>query len=214
MDVLTTAWAAAGTADPTDLPVGVCARCGSRGPLQPTFSVISRTFTAFDGWVQPGGPGLCLSCAWGYDTAELRATPHLVTRAAGIRALTRRQVQSLLTAGPLSPEMALAVPLRPGRKHVLPLATWGQIATDDATIAWSTQDSLLLGVVMDLRAHGFGSRMLTEPAPPFSQLRRCHRSQWPQIMNDWTRLTPWRSPCNPWLALSLHITSPEKERSC
>lgn len=215
MDVLTTAWASTHNQTFTQtIPAGWCARCGQAGPLRATFSVISKTFTAFDEWVSPSGPGLCPACTWGFDTTVLRAAPHLVTRTHGLRALTRTQVRHVLSGGALPVDAALAVPLRPGRKHLLPRATWGQVTVDDATITWTTRDSTLIGVLGRLRAHGFGSRMLTEPAPPFAQLRRCPQAQWPHIMSDWPRLKPWRNPCNPWLALSLHITSPEKGTPC
>jgi hypothetical protein len=36
------------------------------------------------------------------------------------------------------------VPLRPGRKHLLPTATWGHVTVDDAQLPWSTTDTARL----------------------------------------------------------------------
>ncbi len=53
---------------------------------------------------------------------------------------------------------------------------------------------------------GFGTRMLAEAAPAFSQLRRLSNEQWSQVQAWWSELTPWRTPDSPWLALALHVT--------
>jgi len=65
MDVLTAAWAAHGRPPIKGLSAaGECARCG-RADLGAvaTRAVVSKTFTGYDGWLNPCGAGLCPVCA-------------------------------------------------------------------------------------------------------------------------------------------------------
>lgn len=210
MNVLTAAWL--GTGAPTtgtNADEGPCARCGLAGELVPTRSVISKSFTSFDGWSDPAGPGLCPACTWGHSSAALRSVPHLVTREpTALRKLTKQEAGTLLRAGDLGPGRALVVPLRPGRKHVLPTAIWGRVSIDDIHLPWRAQDAELLTLILELRADGFGTRMLSEPAPPFRVLQAIPSVKWQRILHIWDQLAPWRAPDNPWLPLALHLTTP------
>ncbi len=164
-------------------------------------------FTDFDGWAAPTGAGLCPPCAWAYATPELRLRPHLIVRdPPGLRALTLDELGGLLRSGPIQSGWSLLVPLRPGRKHLAPLATWGRIRVDSASLHWSTADVCRLQSVTRLRAQGFGSRMLAQEAAPYSVLRRLPAASWAAVLRDWERLSPWRAPDSPWLALALHAT--------
>jgi hypothetical protein len=147
-------------------------------------------------------------CSWGYATAGLRAGAHLITRTpAMVQALTRDQARAALTSA-LAADQALVVPLRPGRKHVLPDAVWGRVSVDDAHLPWGEHDAALLQLVIDLRGKGFGSRMLAEPAPPYPVLQTLPRADWQPVLQAWEQLTPWRVPDSPWLPLALHVTLP------
>ena len=131
MDVLTAAWVGAGSPTPyaTSL-TGDCSHCGSRDQL-----------VAVRAGANPSGRGVCPGCAWGYATAELRAGAHLVTRdPASLAPLDRAGVAALLRSGPLGADSALVVPLRPGRKHLLPMATWGRVAVEDVGLGWNHQE--------------------------------------------------------------------------
>lgn len=215
--VVQAAWAAAGSPviqpDLTPLPTGTCARCAA-GSVEITrvTGAISKLFTAFDGWHYPTLPGLCHACAWAYRTPCLRRSPHLVSAATGqLAEIAASKVTSVLAGGPLAHTTALVVPLRPGRKHLLPEARWGAITTDHATIPWSRADAGRMTALQRLRDHGFGTRMLTQPAPTWQVLRRQPLPQWAHIVDDWRRLDPWRQR-RPWLALALHITTPTATR--
>lgn len=211
MNVLTAAWTATGAPVAPHAPgvAGACARCAEVGDLVSVRGVISKTFTGFDDWVDPNGPGVCSACAWGYSTPALRVAPHLIVRdPAAIQELSRVEVGLLLQRGGLEPGLAVVVPLRPGRKHVLPAAEWGRVSIEDAQLPWRDRDAGLLQLVVDLRDRGFGTRMLIEPAPPFQVLQTLPRCQWAQVMRLWNRLAPWRTPDNPWLALALRVTTP------
>lgn len=211
MTVLTAAWVGSGCSGGEDAPAATrCARCGARAGVVPTGAAVSKTFTGFDDWAIPGGRRLCECCAWGYSTPALRAGPYLVTRdPAGIRGLTRRQVGQLLADGALAEDRCVVVPLRPGRKHLLPAAVWGRVCVDDAHLAWTAVHAELLRLIYRLRSLGCGSRMLAEPAPSFRVLSSLPANQYAAMLRDWERLSCWREPDNPWLSLAVHITLPD-----
>ncbi len=216
MHVIDAAWIGAGAPPPPTAPrrSGSCARCAAAGAdLIPVQAAISKTFTAFDGWSEPRGTGLCGACAWAYSTPDLRAAAHVVTRdPVALQRVGRSEVRDLLLAGAVAADVAVVVPLRPGRKHVLPTATWGRVTVDDAQLPWADTDAHRLSTVNELRTRGFGSRMLAGPAPPFRVLCSLPRDLWQPTMRAWDELAPWRTTDNPWLPLALHVTTPTEER--
>ena len=209
MDVLTAAWTAAGRPLPA-VPAGAgrCARCSTSSTgLTPVRQVLSTSFTGYDTWDDPGRGGLCPACTWGHTTPALRATAHHLTRTGPrLRPLSRPALAARLGA-PLSCDEALVVPLRPGRKHLLPDATWGRITLDDLTLPWTPQDVIRLQAVRRLRQAGFGSRMLTAPAPAWTVVHRLPAARRTAVMDDWSRLQVWRDR-PPLLAFALHATVP------
>ncbi|MGL5825727.1 MAG: hypothetical protein ACRCYU_13095 [Nocardioides sp.] len=214
MNVLTAAWLAAGSPAAATTLTGSCARCGGQGDLATVRSAVSKQFTAFDTWINPSGRGLCPQCTWGYATASLRSGPHLVTRTSlELRPLTRAEAAGQLRNGPLGPDVALVVPLRPGRKHLLPDAEWGRVAVDDAQLAWDALEVHRLHLVDQLRELGFGTRMLTAPAPPFQALTKLPTAMYQAVLDAWDGLEAWRQPDNPWMALALHLTTPTTQES-
>lgn len=210
MTVLATAWRAAGAPLRSDIALaGICARCGRPAELTPARRAVSRSFTGYEDWVDPSGHGLCATCCWAYSTESLRLSAHLVTAdPISLVALSRSQVGERLQQGALASGYAVVVPLRPGRKHLMPAAAWGRVTIEDAHLPWSAADAARLRTVSQLRGLGFGTRMLAEAAPAFTQLRRLAPEQWPQVMAWWAELTQWRTPESPWLALALHVTVP------
>jgi len=209
MDVLTTAWTASGEPLVTVASTrGTCSRCGGRDvDLTPTRHVVSGVFTGFDGWINASGAGLCAGCSWGYRTPRLRAVAHLVlTDPPRLLELTSTQVGELLDR-PLPTDAALVVPLRPGRKHLLPTAVWGRVTVDDAQLPWTAADCARLAAMRRLRARGFGSRMLAAPAPTWPVLRKLPRHWWHDVELDWALLAPWRSR-RPWFDLAVQATVP------
>lgn len=209
MNVLTAAWIGSGSPKlGADCGQGTCARCGQEDALVPVATAISKAFTGFDGWRDVTGSGLCPACAWGHSTVALRSSAHAVRRnPPRLAAQTRSQVAEVLLAGALEADVAMVVPLRAGRKHVLPAANWGRVNVDDAQLAWTAQEARLLAMVVELRRAGFGTRMLREPAPPFPALSKLPRHRWGPVLDAWDQLVGWRSPDNPWLALALHVTT-------
>ncbi len=57
------------------------------------------------------------------------------------------------------------------------------------------------------------SRMLTAAAPPFQVMRTLTPEQFPQVLDAWSQLEPWRQPGNPWMALAVHVTTPTTKES-
>lgn len=211
MDVLTAAWVGAGSPTPhaTSL-TGDCSHCGSAtswsrcGPWCPSSSPDSTDgptprveACARDA---PGGtpqPSCALEHTWSPETRQ--AWP-----------LDRAGVAALLRSGPLGTDSALVVPLRPGRKHLLPMATWGRVAVEDVDLGWNHQELARLRQIDRLRALGFGSRMLTAAAPPFQVMRTLTPEQFPQVLDAWSQLEPWRQPGTP--GWHLPCTSPPPPR--
>ncbi len=206
MNVLTTAYTAT-CPRPASTPAathhGVCARCAtSSSELSATRTVVSKTFTGFDGWADPSGPGLCPACTWAYRTPALRQVPHEVTTHPSCRILTRARLRRLL-AHPLPTTTAVVVPLRPGRKHLLATAQWGRVTTDDATLTWTCADTDRLAVMATLRAQGFGPRMLLAAAPAWPVLAKLAPHQRLLTQQQWPLLAPWRR-ARPWFDLAVH----------
>ena len=169
MDVL---GAAACAVFASPLPDGEhgCARCGRRtGQLTPTGRVVSAKFTGFDDWVGPPTFGVCRDCAWALHTKGLRLHPLVVHRTTpSVTTATRGELAALL-AGPLPLQVSVTVPLRPGRKHLLPSARWGHVTTGDATLRWGPGDAARLHAMHRLRRGGFGGRMLDRPRPALAR---------------------------------------------
>ena len=208
--VLQVAWQAAGATQPDGGgQQGECARCGREASLTAVKAVVSDQFTGFDSWLRPGRGGLCPACVWGYTTPSLRMNAQLVNRATGAYMVVGRgQVLDYLLAGSLSADAVLVVPLRPGRKHVLPEAVWGRVCTENAHVGWTNPDGARLEQVRWLRGCGFGARMLAEAAPAWSVLRRLDPGFWGQVMRAWDELAVWRAEDSPWLAVALWATRP------
>lgn len=194
MDPVYAAWTAAGTPRPADISTapGHCARCGATGPIVATSRVVTSDFSGFDGWQQPTAGGLCAACTWCYRHASLRMHPHLVHRSpAQLSALTRSQLRDQLRH-PLSPDLALAVPLRAGRKHVLPNAEWGRLTIDDVHVPWVKADAARLDTVERLRRDGVTTTQLAQAAPPYKLIAAASPDDAKGYREAWSQLLPWR----------------------
>ena len=184
--------------------------CALRAPhhaVTPTRQVVSAKFTGYDDWVGPASVGMCRDCAWALHTKGLRLHPLVVHRTTPTLAQGTRGVLAALLADPLRLEVSVTVPLRPGRKHLLPSARWGHVTTDDATLRWGPGDAARLHAMQRLRRRGFGGRMLTAPAPAWPVLRRLDAAARAEALTDWARLDPWRAAA-PWMRLGMHVTAP------
>ena len=205
--------AAAASVGITVEPTGQrCARCGRDGATTPASDVVSRSFVGYDDWAATTGL-VCPVCAWAYaGDPGLRVEIREISRdPAAMRVLSPWQAYQVLCAGPIPMGRAIVVPVRPGRKHVLPLARWGRVGADDVSIAWGTGPAQLLELVGMLRQAGVSAPALREPAPPFQVVQRAGAGAG-QVLRAWEQLRVWRSPRNPWMAVAIRVTTSIKEK--
>jgi len=210
IDVAEAAYQAADTPPwprPSELGHGRCARCDTSGWTVAATAAISDHWFGFDAWRTASRPRLCIVCAWLYATADLRRHSHIITAAPTLQQAGPSQLYSLLSQ-PLPADTAVAVILRPGRKHVLPNAKWGRIAADDTCISWSTSDTGRLATMKRLRRLGFGSHQLAAPAPAHTVLTKLEPAQQLEALDAWQALDTWRTR-QPWLQIAIRATMPE-----
>ncbi|QSE87820.1 hypothetical protein JWS13_03925 (plasmid) [Rhodococcus pseudokoreensis] len=200
--------AASGSVDaatPDDRTTG-CARCGHTTPVMtPVGQVISRRFTGFESWTNLAARKLCQVCAWAYRDRTLRSDARIVTRdPATLRTATPTLLHQVLSTT-LGADTAVIVPLRPGRKHLIPDARWGAVTVDDSRLNWAAEDARRLEVMCRLRDRGFTETMLRDNAPTYSVVHRLPADRWPQVFDDWNLLAPWRH-ADPWWEVGLRAT--------
>lgn len=197
------AWIAAGSPTPGPGCKGVCARCGERGQVHR--GGVPGDAAGFDGWHHPGLDELCAPCTWGRASPELRQGSWLIHHPPSLHELGRRELAEHLRTG-LDQRTALAVALRPRRKHSMPAARWGHVAVDDVPVPWGPVEVARFELVLMLRAAGFGPRHLMARSPDFTTLSKISPDRWHQVQDAWLRLRPWREPPTPWMTLALHAT--------
>ncbi len=180
-----------------------CGRCGSVGAVMtPVKQVVSKQFTAYSRWLDPGADTLCQACVWLYRNRSLRSDIHLVRRSGPtLGVLTEWQLAQFLSA-PLPHDTAVIVPSRMGRKHIFADAQWGHIAVDDAQIPWTDRDVVTLAAVMRLRQLGFSERHLLDPAPDYTILHKLPRARWCSVLEDWQTIDGWRT-APPWWTVAI-----------
>lgn len=201
------AWRASGSPRGSQLAaVGRCGRCLGVDTLTPTGQVVSENFTGFDSWRGSPRDGLCPACAWGYRTPALRAAAFRVTADPPQLQLLPIEDLAAALARQVGAEEAISVPLRAGRKHVLPEARWGQVCVDGTNLPWSSDDVLILAIVLRLRKGGIPGPALRSPAPPWNTMRSLESAGRSELLEDWERLAPWRDrPA--WMDLAVLATN-------
>ncbi|MBC2644676.1 MULTISPECIES: hypothetical protein [unclassified Rhodococcus (in: high G+C Gram-positive bacteria)] len=183
-----------------------CARCGlTTAVMSPGGQVVSRRFTGYESWTNLAGRRLCEVCVWGYRHRSLRTGAHIVTRGPVTLTPANPALLHQVLSTTIDPDTAVIVPLRPGRKHLLPDARWGTVTADDAQLSWTSADAHRLAVMRRLRGHGFTETMLGDDAPSYPVLSRVAADQWPQVFDDWNHLALWRQ-ARPWFEVGLRAT--------
>jgi hypothetical protein len=180
----------------------VCCRCGTTGPGVPATGVtagVSGSFTDWDrlAW-RHGGDGFCVPCAWGFGAAPLRWYPHILTHTSAARAAPTDLRQAL--SGPMNPCTLVSVPVSM-QKHLLPYATWGNVATDNIQLPWTAADASRFGTYLALVALGFVPAAIAEQAPRWLVLAKLSPPAQAQAMTIWAHLDPWRQ-ARPYLAVA------------
>ena len=173
--------------------------------MSPVGQVISRRFTGFESWTNLSGRRLCQVCVWAYRHRTLRTDAHVVTRDPATLTPATPALLGQVLSTTVGPDTAVIVPLRPGRKHLIPGARWGLVTVEDTHVSWTDDDAGRLAVLQRLRGHGFTETMLRADAPSYAVLRRIPPDQWSQAFDDWNRLAPWRH-VQPWFEVGLRAT--------
>lgn len=204
MDPVRAAWLLH-TGSPPRGPGESCARCGQDSAHTPVSRVLSKSFTAWDEWVTPGRGLLCPACEWGYRHPPLRQSPTVVaTDPPRFTLLTPHELRDLLR-DPVDQATAVAVPLRHGRKHVLPAARWGTVCVDGVCVPWTRADCDRLDVLEQLRGRGVRWQAFAAPAPPWPAVTAAGTPQ--EVLDAWAQLAPWRAR-RTWLDLAVYATAP------
>ena len=198
VDVVRTAWVAAGRPPAPGLPsasvVGCCARCGSSGALVEVRRVVSRSFTGRDHWTLPGRAGLCSACTWAYQEPALRKRAHIIRgrRQPGLHALDSPDGLLEVLAREVDSQTAVILP-RSGRKHLLPSAQWGRVLLDDIALPWSRADAARLTVLEEVRGFGASDADLRQSAPPWPLVQTAGPVQRLRLVQAWEELRLWRN---------------------
>ncbi len=207
-DPAAAAWVAAGRpAVDAPAPVdGRCGRCGQDGPTVTSSRIISEKFTGFDAWPF-GSRRLCVPCAWAYTRQPTTQPALLITTTAVTEYSAVAALAEVLTAGPLSNSEAVVLPIA-RRRHILPAAEWGHLATDGLVVTWDHTASTRLADLAWLRTTvGATWPQLHRPAPPSRLLSAQPADHWPRILAAWEALHAWRAVPPMWAAARV-LTNP------
>ncbi|WP_304119275.1 hypothetical protein [Mycolicibacterium bacteremicum] len=213
-DPAAAAWVAAGRPSvnapaPID---GRCGRCGQDGLTVTSSHIISEKFTGFDAWPF-GSRRLCVPCAWAYTRQPTTQPSLLITATAVTEYSVAAGLAEVLTAGPLSTSQAVVLPTA-RRRHILPTAEWGRLATDGLVVAWDHISAALLADLAWLRATvGATWPQLHRAAPPTRVLRVQPADTWVRILTAWEALHAWRTVPPLWAAARLLTNPPERPSS-
>lgn len=183
-----------------------CARCSRTTEIMTAVgSVVSRRFTGYDTWTNAAAASLCEVCVWAHRYPPLRRVAHVVTRnPPALRAAAGPELRSVLSA-PLSSGVAVIVPLTPGRKHLFPVARWGQITVDDGHLTWGSSDAEQLSVMCALRGLGFEEGELRMQVPTFRTLQGLPPNYLASVTADWKKLESWRA-APPWFEVGIRAS--------
>jgi hypothetical protein len=213
-DPAAAAWVAAGrpAVDAPPPVEGRCGRCGADGPTVTSSRIISEKFTGYDRWPY-GFRRLCVACAWAYSRQPTTQPAMLITTT------TTTTVTEYLNNADLAAALGAALPHTHAvvlpvarRRHILPTADWGHLATDGLVIRW---DTTAAGRLTDLgwlrNTVGASWPQLGRAAPPAQLLSNQPRSRWPKILAIWPQLQQWRTLPALWAAAqTLTYTKPGK----
>jgi hypothetical protein len=200
-DPAAAAWVAAGRpAVEAPPPVeGRCGRCGADGSTVTSSRIISEKFTEFDTW--PFGlRRLCVACAWAYSRQPTTQPALLISTTQVNEYPDGAGLANLLTASALPNTLAVVLPVVK-RRHILPTAQWGHLATDGLVVRWDAAAAARLTDLAWLRSEmGVTWPQLNRAAPPVRLITAQSPDQWPRTMAAWSQLQQWRSVPPLWTA--------------
>jgi hypothetical protein len=113
----------------------------------------------------------------------------------------------MLTVGPLSGTQAVVLPTA-RRRHILPTAEWGHLATDGLVVPWDAAAATRLADLVWLRKIvGATWPQLSRSVPPSRLLSTQSAEHWPRVLAAWSALQTWRTVPPLW-AVARVLTNP------
>jgi hypothetical protein len=133
----------------------------SDGPTLTSSRIISERFSGFAHWPY-GSRRLCVACAWAYSRRLTTQSALLITTTTVTEYPHAAGLADTLTRGPLPNTQAVVVPTanHRRRRHILPTAQWGHLATDGLVVRWDHAAAARLTDLAWLRTT-VGARMAT-----------------------------------------------------
>lgn len=191
-DPAAAAWEAAGRpgVDAPPPKPGTCARCGANALTVTSSRIISERFAGFDAWPY-GSRRLCVPCAWAYTHPPTTAPTMLITTTTTTIYPDAAALGPLLSMGALQADTAAVVPVA-RRRHILPTAQWGQLATDALVVRWDAAAATCLSELRWLRSLDTTWPQLSRHAPPLKLLTSQPAALWNRVLAAWAMLQPWR----------------------
>lgn len=172
-----------------------------------TSRILSELFTGFDSWPF-GSRRLCVPCAWAYTRPPTSQPPVLITTTAVTEYDNAAGLVEVLTAGALPSTHAVALPTA-RRRHILPTAEWGHLATDGLVVPWDAAASARLTELTWLRTTVRATwPQLSQSVPPSRLLTAQPADRWPRIIAVWSQLQSWRAVPPLWAVARVLTTLP------
>ncbi|MCV7050847.1 hypothetical protein H7H82_09605 [Mycobacterium heidelbergense] len=208
-DPAAAAWVVAGrpcvhAPSPVD---GRCGRCGEHGPTVSSGRIISEKFTGFEAW-SFGSRRLCIPCAWAFSRQPTTEPALLITTHSVTSYLDGAALADVLTVGELPTTHAVVLPTG-RRRHILPTAQWGHLATDGLVVRWDAGAVSKLTNLTWLRTTvGATWPQLSRSAPP-SRLLTAHPAECSsRIRTAWSLLDRWRAIPPLWAVARVLTSTP------
>jgi hypothetical protein len=168
--------------------------------------IISERFTGFDAWPF-GSRRLCVACAWAYSRQPTAQPVLLITTDTVTEYTAGADLADVLTAGELLNTHAVVLPTA-RRRHILPTAQWGYLATDGLAVRWDGRAAAKLADLIWLRTMMSATwPQLSLPAPPARLLTAQPTENWAPILAAWARLQSWRTVPPLWAAARVLTTT-------
>lgn len=200
-DPAAAAWVVAGrprihTPPPAD---GRCGRCGDEGPTVSMTRVIPDKLVGSQN-LPFGSNRLCAPCSWAFNRNPAIQPALLITAHSVTSYLDGAALCDVLTAGELPGMQAVILPTA-RRRHILPTARWGHLATDGLVVRWDEGAVTKLTTLVWLRsAVGATWPQLSRSAAPAQLLANQPAKYTSRIRTAWSLLGRWRTTPPLWAA--------------